>query len=414
MRYETLLVWLLGMSFGLVFFDRNMLNYLMVFIKEDITLSDTQIGILASALAIVWAISGSVMGRVSDTIGRRKIILLVAVIGFSIASVSTGLALSFAMLLAARILMGLFEGPVLPVSQTIMSIESSPERRGLNMGLMQNVLANLLGSLAAPIVSVYLAIQFGWRATFFLTIIPGLLLAIAIFVYVKEPVKSRPPRCGADDGDKFGFFAPLKERNILLCMLISGLMAGWMLVGWVFLPVFLAENVGFTARGMSYIFAVLGIVGAAAGFLLPWLSDFIGRKPVVIVFCLLGVLSPLAAIFLGHNPALLVIVLTFGWIAAGTFSVFMATIPAESIAYRQVAASLGLIMGFAELLGGAIMPALAGAAADFVGSRKAIFVIEAVLPLLATILACFLVETAPAKLAPRGHGDSRKPGTDID
>ncbi len=84
MRYETLLVWLLGMSFGLVFFDRNMLNYLMVFIKEDITLSDTQIGILASALAIVWAISGSVMGRVSDTIGRRKITLLVAVIGFSI------------------------------------------------------------------------------------------------------------------------------------------------------------------------------------------------------------------------------------------------------------------------------------------------------------------------------------------
>ncbi len=235
-----------------------------------------------------------------------------------------------------------------------MSIESSPERRGLNMGLMQNVLANLLGSLAAPIVSVYLAIQFGWRVTFFLTIIPGLLLAIAIFVYVKEPVKSRPPRRGADDGGKFGFFAPLKERNILLCMLVSGLMAGWMLVGWVFLPVFLAENVGFTARGMSYIFAALGIVGAAAGFLLPWLSDFIGRKPVVIVFCLLGVLSPLAAIFLGHNPALLVIVLTFGWIAAGTFSVFMATILAESIAYRQVAASLGLIMGFAELLGGAI------------------------------------------------------------
>ena len=318
MRYETLLVWLLGLCFGFVFFDRNMLNYLMVFIKEDIALTDTQIGMLASVLAIVWAISGSVMGRLSDKLSKRKIILLIGVIGFSLASVSTGLALSFGMLLAARILMGLFEGPVLPISQTIMSIESSPERRGLNMGLMQNVLANLMGSLVAPVVSVYLAIQFGWRTAFFLTIIPGILLAIAVSIYVKEPEK-KPLAEAANTGD-FGFFEPLRSRNVLLCMLISGLMAGWMLVGWVFLPVFLPENVGFTPQGMSYVFAALGVVGAAAGFLLPWLSDFVGRKPVVIGFCLLGVLSPLAALFLDYNQVLLVIILTTGWIAAGTFS----------------------------------------------------------------------------------------------
>ena len=76
----------------------------------------------------------------------------------------------------------------------------------------------------------------------------------------------------------------------------------------------------------------------------------------------------------------------------------MATIPSESVPYTMVAASLGLIMGFAELLGGAFMPAFAGFVADYVGSRHAIFIIEATLPLIAALLACFLLETAPAKV----------------
>jgi ACS family hexuronate transporter-like MFS transporter len=396
-RYETRLVWLLGMAFGLVFFDRNMLNYLMVFIKQDISITDTQIGILASSLAIVWALSGFTIGRLSDKIGHRKMLLVIAIVGFSLASISTGLAVGFTTLLLARALMGFFEGPVLPIAQTIVFVESSPERRGKNMGLMQNVLANLFGSLLAPILSVYLATHFGWRITFFLTIIPGLILAFYIAKYVREPVITPPDKQDALNSTGPSLFYALKNRNILLCMLISGLMVGWMLVAWIFLPIYLTENASFTVAQMSYVFGLLGVVGAGSGFLIPWLSDHVGRKPVVIGFCSLGVLASASVFIAPSSQILLVTLLATGWIAAGTFSIFTSTIPSECLPRGQVAAAMGLIMGFAELFGGAAMPVFAGYLADAFSSRSAIFILDGSLALMATILACFLIESSPAK-----------------
>jgi sugar phosphate permease len=58
---------------------------------------------------------------------------------------------------------------------------------------------------------------------------------------------------------------------------------------------------------------------------------------------------------------------------------------------------MGLIMGFAELFGGAVMPVFAGYLADAFSSRSAIFILDGSLALMATILACFLIESSPAK-----------------
>ena len=56
--YRMLLVGLLSLNFGIVFFDRNALNFLMPFVQPDLNLSNTEIGLLASALSFTWAISG--------------------------------------------------------------------------------------------------------------------------------------------------------------------------------------------------------------------------------------------------------------------------------------------------------------------------------------------------------------------
>jgi hypothetical protein len=60
-------------------------------------------------------------------------------------------------LFATRLLMGVAEGPVLPVSQSLVAFESADGRRGYNMGVMQNFGSNLLGSFAAPLVLVAIA-----------------------------------------------------------------------------------------------------------------------------------------------------------------------------------------------------------------------------------------------------------------
>src|SRR5688572_3801661 len=148
--YQPALVALLSLNFGIVFFDRNALNFLMPFVQPELGLSNTQVGLTAAALSFTWAISGFLVGGLSDRIGRRKPIIIAATVAFSLCSVLSGLATSFAILIGARLLMGVAEGGILPVSQSLTAAEVSPERRGLAMGVMQNFGSNLLGSTAAP------------------------------------------------------------------------------------------------------------------------------------------------------------------------------------------------------------------------------------------------------------------------
>src|SRR5271168_2216681 len=107
--YPWLLVSLLSFNFGVVYFDRNALNFLMPLVQPELHLSNREVGLLASALALSWALSGLLVGRLSDLLRRRKIILVVCAVIFSAASVLSGLVNSFAMLIAARLLMGLAE-----------------------------------------------------------------------------------------------------------------------------------------------------------------------------------------------------------------------------------------------------------------------------------------------------------------
>src|SRR5688572_5013523 len=125
--YENGILLLLGFTFGLVFFDRNAINLLMPGIIVDLGLSNTQVGLLGSGLSAAWAVSAYAIGAWSDRSGMRKPFLLVSTILFSVMSSFSGLAGSFAALLLIRVMMGLAEGPFLPICFAIMNVESSPK-----------------------------------------------------------------------------------------------------------------------------------------------------------------------------------------------------------------------------------------------------------------------------------------------
>ena len=203
--YETMLMVLLSLNFGIVFFDRNAMSYLAPFVKPDLGLSNEQIGLLASGLSFAWAISGFVIGTIADRTGHRKVFLVVAVIMFSLCSVVSGLAGSFIMLFAARMVMGVAEGPLMPISQSFAAAESSPERRGLNMGFVQNFGSNLIGTTVASIAIVALANAVGWRVSFFIAAIPGLLSAALLWMLVREPKIER--KSASEDQERM----PIRE-----------------------------------------------------------------------------------------------------------------------------------------------------------------------------------------------------------
>ena len=74
--YQILLVFLLSLNFGIVFFDRQALNVLMPFVQPDLGLTQTQVGLIAGGLSFSWAIAAFTLGKVSDSIGKRKGLLI--------------------------------------------------------------------------------------------------------------------------------------------------------------------------------------------------------------------------------------------------------------------------------------------------------------------------------------------------
>ena len=394
--YQPILVALLCLNFGILFFDRNALNFLMPFVQPALALTNTQVGVLASAFSLTWAIAGVLIGGFSDRTGMRKPILILVTVVFAVCSALSGLVTTFLMLFAVRLLMGIAEGGVLPVSQALTVAEVAPGRRGFAMGFMQNFGSNLLGSTAASLILVPFAVHFGWRQSFFLAAIPGLVSAALIAWLVREPI--RDAHIPAAERTRLTLSEAFGNRNILLCVLISILLVSHLVIGFVFLPLFLVNARGLTPETMSGLIGVLGVSAAIAGFVAPGISDWVGRKPTMIVVCFTGVILPLAALYFDGTVVALGAWFFAGWTVVGAFPLFMATIPSETVDSRHTATALGIIMGVGEGVGGVAAPALAGMAADAHGLNAPLWIMLC-LPVAAGVLSMGLKETAPRRVA---------------
>jgi MFS family permease len=417
--YQTLLVFLLSLNFGIVFFDRQALNALMPFVQPDLQLSGTQIGLLASGLSFSWAIAAFFVGKLSDTMGKRKVLLILATIAFSLCSFLSGLATSFLFLFAARLLMGAAEGGVMPISHAMVASEVNPARRGLAQGVAQNLGSNLLGSFAAPVVLVAFATAFSWREAFYLAAVPGLVSAALIWFLLREP-EPAPALTAEEADDKMGILDALKVRNMWICVVVGVLMVAHFVITWAFMPIFLVQERGLDESSMSWVVGSLGIAAAIYSFVVSGLSDRIGRKPVMVVLPFLSIVGPLGVLYLdpaafdafgiapfswmaiaGYGVVLIPIIFV-GWAVNGIFPIFMATIPSETFSARHHATVLGLAMGSCEVLGGVFGPTLAGAMNDAFGRETFLWLLM-VLAVVSGFVSMGLKETAPAALSRRGQ-----------
>lgn len=395
-RYQILLVALLSLNFGIVFFDRNALNFLMPFVQPELQLTHTQVGALASGLSLTWALAALGIGKLSDMLGSRKRLLILATFAFSLCSFLSGLASSFAMLLGARLLMGAAEGGIMPISHAMIASDVAPERRGIAQGVAQNLGSSLLGSFAAPVLLVLFAETFGWRSAFYLAGIPGIISALLLWWLIDEAAPPPRARPGMME-EKHGTLHVLLRRNILICVVLGVLLVSYLVICWAFMPIFLTRIRGFAPETMGWLMGTLGISAAVASFAVAGLSDRIGRRPVMIAMPFVGIILPLAAIYY-HGPAWVMALLFFiGWSMNGIFPMFMATVPSESVDPRHAATALGLTMGVAEVLGGVFSPVLAGMAADATDLSAPLWIMLG-LAIVSGVVAMFLDETAPSQL----------------
>ncbi|MCL6626314.1 MAG: MFS transporter [Alicyclobacillus shizuokensis] len=402
--YENTVLAILSLGWGFLFLERLDINYLMPFMVKSLHLSNAQVGFIAAGFSLTWSVAGYFGGFFGDYLKKRKLLLIICVLSFSLCSFITGLATGFVMLVMFRMIMGLLEGPFLPTGQSVLMAESSVSRRGFNLGFLQNFSSNVLGGMVGPIVIVALATAVGWRNTFFFTIIPGIVVAILIWKFLREPQPSLDDPSGSmnkdedeDTEEKDNPWHVFRYRNIIVCLIISVCLIPWYTLLFTYAPLYLTEVKGMPTNLMSYIMSIVGVSAAVWGFVVPMLSDRWGRKSMMILFSLISIVGPLSILFLDGPIWLLMILVFIGCAGPGPMALYMSVIPAETIPRKYVGAGVGLTMGSGELLGGVGIVSAGGMLANHFG-LVAPLVMSAVFALIAAGVGLLLSETAPAKL----------------
>jgi len=398
--YEMRVLLLLGLAYGFAYFDRMAMTFLSPFVQKDLSLSNEQLGWLGSGLSATWALGAYFVGRWSDRLGKRKPFLLAAMVIFSFCSVLSGLSASFGSLLASRVLMGAAEGAFLPICLAILVAASADSRRGLNAGIVQNVFGSILGNALAPWLLIRIVEAFGWRTAFWISGVPGLILALLIWLYIREP--ARPVEdAEASQPAALSPLAMLKERNIALCSLVSCFAVGSVVIGSIFMPLYLDGPRGYDPRTWSNVMAAVGFCPAVGGVVVTLLSDKLGRKGPLAVFAFLMALAPAALLWFEGPVWLLTALMFVSWTGLGTFPLFMGVIPAETLGRARAATAMGLVVAAGELTGGFIGPPLAGRLADSFGLQAPLYV-QMGLAVLAGVAALAVRETNPRVLERRG------------
>jgi predicted MFS family arabinose efflux permease len=286
---------------------------------------------------------------------------------------------------------------MVPISQTVMAQTSAPERRGVAMGFMQMVGAFGIAGMLGPWAATQLAEAHGWRMTMFLSLLPGLLLALGIAFFLKSDDKVRPP-VHAESADMMAALMQLlRTPNMRVALAVAALITAWLVLQNTFLMLFLTSVKGLAPTTAGNVIAMGGAAGIVGGIGLPFLSDRIGRKPVMIVACLAATGGPLALLLLPGDPWLLGLAILLGWLPLGIAPLYCATVPTESVNPALATTAVGLSMGTAEFFGGVIVPPIAGMAADLFGLAS-VFIICIALALAAALAALLLKETAPCRV----------------
>lgn len=392
-QYEWKAVLLLAIGFGLVGLDRWIITPVFPVIMQELHLSYQDLGNAVGALAIVWGVAAIWMGRLSDLIGRRRV-AIPALILFSLMSAFTGMVNGIAGLLLIRALMGATEGAFTPACTAAAGEASAPERRGRGQGFVFCAFP-LLGLGLGPIIATQLlAVVPSWRWVFYVVAVPGLILAVLLYFVLRDPVvdTSQPK-------EKLQWSVAVRSRNVRLATLNMLCAMSCIFVLSAMVPSYLVDYLKVSPTTMGFIMSSLGFGGCVGNFLMPVISDYIGRRATALGAAVIAILALILLTRLGAETMPLYITLfVISMFSFGIMATSTGPIAIEAVAPGLASSAIGIVSGAGEIFGGGIAPIIAGFVADHYGIEKVLY-IGIVGLAVAVVTSLFLIETAPRILA---------------
>lgn len=278
-RYKSTVLWLLVLAYTFNFIDRTIIATIGQAIKVDLKVTDTQLGLLGGLyFALLYTVLGIPLARLAERKNRVNIISI-AIVVWSGFTALCGTAHNFLMLALYRFGVGVGEAGLSPPAHSLISDFFEPKKRASALSIYSFGIP--LGTMVGAILGGWLTQNFSWRVAFMIVGLPGILVAIAIKLIVKEPPRGHsepePAPTLAEDVTPTEPAKPLSFGNEIkeLVSVAGILFAKWPVLNMV-LGITLASFAGYGAGAFipPFFLREYGLNYAEVGLLVGLVNGF--------------------------------------------------------------------------------------------------------------------------------------------
>ena len=372
----------------------GVLSPFLPLIRDELSLSLTQAGILTSAVIVTMTSFHLVVGYLADK-NLREIMISISVIGAGISVLLMSFAPSFLFLAIIQVVLGIAVSGYHPSSFPAVADAFPKKARAKAVGV--SAMGGLIGMALVPILGALLLVIYSdWRASLVILGLLGVILFVPVTLLLRYSKSNETP-VENDDNEIDG---PQEwTRNFGLVVLLSGLRGIPFRCTTLLMPLYLAVSYGYEPVWAGSLTTVMLVAGMFAEVIAAPISDRTGKR-VRFMTLSIGLLAPLLLLLnFRLNPIMLALVL----IGIGFFYFF--GVPPGQAYQTEVCPSQtkGLAFGVLFSIGaipGAIAPVIFGAIGDAYGLDASILFLVGT-TIIATIVSLFLKEDHAIHVEPR-------------
>jgi len=275
-------LWILLIVYIFNFLDRQIVNILAEPIARDLNLADWQIGVMTGiAFAAFYTFLGVPIARYADrpTTNRVSLISISLVIWSGMTAVS-GVAQNFVQLLLARIGVGVGEAGCTPAAHSLIADLAPPEKRASAISFYS--LGIPIGGLLGMVIGGLIADAYGWRVAFFVAGVPGILMALVVWLVLRDPRMAAvmENRQAAPAPSIWAAFGEVLSSRAFVYLMIAGTAAAFLGYGkatWT--TIFFQRTHNLSPGEVGFWFGIgggiAGVLGTWAG---GWFADRYGKN----------------------------------------------------------------------------------------------------------------------------------------